>query len=98
MIRPPPRSTRTDTLCPYTTLFRSPVVMAAAEARRFGGGPGWLVRGTEAQGGAVRRQREVDGEGGQLADQHREVGPHGRLATGEADRVDAVAQIGRAHV
>src|SRR3546814_10323260 len=25
MIRPPPRSTRTDTLCPYTTLFRSSV-------------------------------------------------------------------------
>src|SRR3546814_10282568 len=24
MIRPPPRSTRTDTLCPDTTLFRSP--------------------------------------------------------------------------
>src|SRR3546814_15055511 len=24
-IRRPPRSTRTDTLCPYTTLFRSPV-------------------------------------------------------------------------
>src|SRR3546814_5908922 len=23
MIRQPPRSTRTDTLCPYTTLFRS---------------------------------------------------------------------------
>src|SRR3546814_18956761 len=23
MIRPPPRSTRTDTLCPYTALFRS---------------------------------------------------------------------------
>src|SRR3546814_20358135 len=26
MIRPPPRSTRTDTLFPYTTLFRSPCV------------------------------------------------------------------------
>src|SRR3546814_7185816 len=26
MIRIPPRSTRTDTLFPYTTLFRSPVV------------------------------------------------------------------------
>src|SRR3546814_3141574 len=26
MIRPPPRSTRTDTLFPYTTLFRSPDV------------------------------------------------------------------------
>src|SRR3546814_6254213 len=25
MIRRPPRSTRTDTLCPYTTLFRSPL-------------------------------------------------------------------------
>src|SRR3546814_12883215 len=23
MVRPPPSSTRTDTLCPYTTLFRS---------------------------------------------------------------------------
>src|SRR3546814_8659492 len=28
MIRRPPRSTRTDTLCPYTTLFRSPVTKA----------------------------------------------------------------------
>src|SRR3546814_18741927 len=26
MIRRPPRSTRTDTLCPYTTRFRSPVL------------------------------------------------------------------------
>src|SRR3546814_15130804 len=26
MIRRPPRSTRTDTLCPYTTLFRSRVL------------------------------------------------------------------------
>src|SRR3546814_8095354 len=30
MIRRPPRSTRTDTLFPYTTLFRSPL-----EPRRF---------------------------------------------------------------
>src|SRR3546814_12525987 len=28
MIRRPPRSTRTDSLCPYTTLFRSPGVLA----------------------------------------------------------------------
>src|SRR3546814_4417953 len=28
MIRRPPRSTRTDTLCPYTTLFRSPASFA----------------------------------------------------------------------
>src|SRR3546814_811364 len=31
MIRPPPRSTRTDTLCPYTTLFRSPRAVGARE-------------------------------------------------------------------
>src|SRR3546814_1607289 len=30
MIRRPPRSTRTDTLFPYTTLFRSGVVLAVA--------------------------------------------------------------------
>src|SRR3546814_11488965 len=30
MIRRPPRSTRTDTLCPYTTLFRSLDFVAAA--------------------------------------------------------------------
>src|SRR3546814_4335017 len=31
MIRRPPRSTRTDTLFPYTTLFRSPVRVAGDE-------------------------------------------------------------------
>src|SRR3546814_8464662 len=30
MIRPPPRSTRTDTLFPYTTLFRSGSLVAAS--------------------------------------------------------------------
>src|SRR3546814_13800257 len=30
MIRRPPRSTRTDTLFPYTTLFRSPAMWVAA--------------------------------------------------------------------
>src|SRR3546814_4145287 len=29
MIRRPPRSTRTDTLCPYTTLFRSDALRSA---------------------------------------------------------------------
>src|SRR3546814_4783124 len=36
MIRRPPRSTRTDTLFPYTTLFRSPA------GRRQGLHSGWL--------------------------------------------------------
>src|SRR3546814_9664688 len=34
MIRRPPRSTRTDTLFPYTTLFRSP--FSTDTTRRFG--------------------------------------------------------------
>src|SRR3546814_5249809 len=32
MIRRPPRSTRTDTLFPYTTLFRSPVAIDPGDA------------------------------------------------------------------
>src|SRR3546814_9943250 len=34
MIRRPPRSTRTDTLCPYTTLFRSVVGLTRTPASR----------------------------------------------------------------
>src|SRR3546814_5676891 len=35
MIRPPPRSTRTDTLFPYTTLFRSEVMRKLVDGLRF---------------------------------------------------------------
>src|SRR3546814_2618178 len=37
MIRRPPRSTRTDTLFPYTTLFRSPLAQLPDTRRVFGG-------------------------------------------------------------
>src|SRR3546814_8695518 len=47
MIRRPPRSTRTDTLFPYTTLFRSTVLRLPA---RQGGGRGQVV----AIGGLIR--------------------------------------------
>src|SRR3546814_5953002 len=36
MIRRPPRSTRTDTLFPYTTLFRSRVPQSGRYVRHFG--------------------------------------------------------------
>src|SRR3546814_13783525 len=42
MIRRPPRTTRTDTLCPYTTLVRSlrrPRLASVADARPGGRGP-----------------------------------------------------------
>src|SRR3546814_17783006 len=36
MLRRPPRSTRTDTLFPYTTLFRSPPLASAVTRRCLG--------------------------------------------------------------
>src|SRR3546814_12019322 len=51
-IRRPPRSTRTDTLFPYTTLFRSPrrAVRIAADVRDVGAAEGEIV---DAIGGVV---------------------------------------------
>src|SRR3546814_16663039 len=54
MIRRPPRSTRTDTLFPYTTLFRSGWPRSRDWASRWVGGrrlsrgsPGWATRSEE---------------------------------------------------
>src|SRR3546814_15297207 len=59
MIRRPPRSTRTDTLFPYTTLFRSRRFSAADRAARqrraersTGGDLGGDGRGDRRRGGA----------------------------------------------
>src|SRR3546814_4016884 len=53
MIRRPPRSTRTDTLLPYTTLFRSGARAATPLATRFAGAA--VATGVGAGGaGAVR--------------------------------------------
>src|SRR3546814_10186900 len=51
MIRRPPRSTRTDTLFPYTTLFRSPV----DPIHPVSGGPGYLF----LEGGRQARLERV---------------------------------------
>src|SRR3546814_10335318 len=55
MIRRPPRSTRTDTLFPYTTLFRSRRVTNAAASWR---GRFWMPDNTSSGG---RRAGAVDG-------------------------------------
>src|SRR3546814_14160172 len=80
-IRRPPRSTRTDTLFPYTTLFRS----AAAHARR-GGVPGHLVLVLDTGAGALdRREGAVVGEG--LATLAAVAGDHRpQIAGGAVDR------------
>src|SRR3546814_1982992 len=59
MIRRPPRSTRTDTLFPYTTLFRS----ADGKAVHGGGArprPGALRPGARLPGRAIEHQRSEE--------------------------------------
>src|SRR3546814_9702984 len=53
MIRRPPRSTRTDTLFPYTTLFRSRCGCCTIE--RLAASPGWPGCGVCRRSGTVSR-------------------------------------------
>src|SRR3546814_2660587 len=55
MIRRPPRSTRTDTLFPYTTLFRSPVLVSLAAVITSAQISRWLGGGECAQAPAIVR-------------------------------------------
>src|SRR3546814_15254736 len=65
MIRRPPRSTRTDTLFPYTTLFRSEAVAAAVVVgeRRVGEvanrGPAVLAAGQEGRARSEEHTSEL---------------------------------------
>src|SRR3546814_6047151 len=81
MLRRPPRSTRTDTLFPYTTLFRSRV-----EVQRIGPGRDPGERGGAFLGGdgefAFGRQAVIDAE-------HRDPGARGIFAHQPVVRVDA---------
>src|SRR3546814_19287552 len=59
MIRRPPRSTRTDTLFPYTTLFRSHFALPLAAAQHGGGGG---VAGLHRLDEAVAVAADAEGE------------------------------------
>src|SRR3546814_4842090 len=65
MIRRPPRSTRTDTLFPYTTLFRSRSASTSARS------PASTVSDMESgdRGTLAQRSRAALAEGGVLATQ-----------------------------
>src|SRR3546814_7102999 len=79
MIRRPPGSTRTDTLVPYTTLFRSRV----ARGRRPSPREGVPVRGLQA-GARVREPRGGARGAGRTPPRHLS-----RVGQGSTDRVDA---------
>src|SRR3546814_12426838 len=85
MIRRPPRSTRTDTLFPYTTLFRS---VLHARIERAGAG-------AEADAVDVRRIEAVRGRDDDGA-RNEGAGAEADEACG-VERV-GVDEIGRAHV
>src|SRR3546814_13101700 len=64
MIRRPPRSTRTDTLFPYTTLFRSGVGNACA------GGPRQVTPGPGQRPEYRRRRQRPAGPDQQRSEEH----------------------------
>src|SRR3546814_20723075 len=74
MLRRPPRSTRTYTLFPYTTLFRSRFrVKLRIEVGRIFGEPGHVLRATQL---ADQPRRMPGRAGGQLlALEQNDVGP-----------------------
>src|SRR3546814_7454192 len=88
MIRRPPRSTRTDTLFPYTTLFRSP----RHHARIIGVRLGVVEAGLDAE--AVEGRGQPVGEGLAIADfepldrRAVAIARHGDLEGDLVDRLD----------
>src|SRR3546814_13126741 len=97
MIRRPPRSTRTDTLFPYTTLFRSEtkVLDRVSQLQPAAADPGMIL--------AAHLERLVVGDGfaglGKLALPRENLAGHDeRLGLGAALRQAALDEIGRAHV
>src|SRR3546814_16851375 len=105
MIRRPPRSTRTDTLVPYTTLFRSQPDQAGdeqgdGEVGCHGAQP-VAAAAAAAERQAVAQQEEI---GGAYAEHHQWVAVEA-VAQAAPEREGAVFvdrkgvdEIGRAHV
>src|SRR3546814_7810582 len=114
MIRRPPRSTRTDTLFPYTTLFRSHLAGVGVEQRLHVAGVGGLRRrlaillavGLHEDLRALVLQRPVPVrgaedalDGGAGALGHQAGVPRNHdLAALAVDLLAAQPEIGRAHV
>src|SRR3546814_5729834 len=94
MIRRPPRSRRTDTLFPYTTLFRSDfeVGVGRGAGDRVRGVAARMIEGFGAVGREMRcedrldteRHRERERAAGQAFGETDDIGNNARLIAGEA--------------
>src|SRR3546814_16389065 len=98
MIRRPPRSTRTDTLFPYTTLFRSGHAYLALAADLGAGDAGvFLVEDAHGRCGEQEVERALFVGAG---DEAVVVAPHRGQDAGRADvrsgHHEAAGEIGRA--
>src|SRR3546814_8930664 len=79
MLRPPPRSQRTDTLFPYTTLFRSLRLARSRAEQRSDGIPRLCRHGAGASGAGIERDLSAEGAvGPRRADQGAAAGPADR--------------------
>src|SRR3546814_9307382 len=106
MIRRPPRSTRTDTLFPYPTLFRSVAVHIGSQLTQLGpmeaafARVGELIGELRAAGHDIRRA-DLGGGLGIPYDRSKAVPPlpsaYGEMVA-RVTRDWGVRQIGRAHV
>src|SRR3546814_2583005 len=101
MIRRPPRSTRTDTLFPYTTLFRSPAVLQPAAQLRRADVPGRAGGGDVVEHLAGAGGVDVAGDSGAVAvdpdrdaDLHARRGPVAAPATDLLHARGVVAAVG----
>src|SRR3546814_3969961 len=79
MIRRPPRSTRTDTLFPYTTRFRSDRIHRGAH-RRQPAGVGHALWRRQPDDGCGHREHDAVGRHAAAAPQHQ----HARTDAGES--------------
>src|SRR3546814_9350691 len=73
MIRRPPRSTRTDTLFPYTTLFRSPLAAVGVHENRT---HIRMAPRTEAPDQVALRRLDLDDIGPHISEHDGGIGPH----------------------
>src|SRR3546814_17666702 len=99
MIRRPPRSTRTDTLFPYTTRFRSthegPALQAQKEAAKIFGAERtyFVLNGTSASNKIVLQALVAEGDLVLFDRNNHKAAHHGALLLGQG-----TPEIGRAHV